>query len=246
MGGFHTDSTVLLVGSHVKGTLTMPKRKKFKANVYIDGFNLYFGLKAAKLLHCRWLNVVKLARGLLLPNNQLGEAKYFTARISAPEGVASEEDKAKLKRQATYLDALDTLPQLRRLEGQFQPDPVTCYSCGRTWMDHEEKMTDVRIATEMLVDAYSSACDTIIVVSGDSDLVPPIRAIQHHLGKRVVVAFPPARGSDELRQVAHTAFTVSQQLLEQSQLPQTVVTGSGYELKCPNRWASPSAPDLVG
>lgn len=33
--------------------------------VYIDGFNLYFGMREAGFDQCRWLNVLKLAENLL-------------------------------------------------------------------------------------------------------------------------------------------------------------------------------------
>ena len=37
-------------------------------------------------------------------------------------------------------------------------------------------MTDVNIATAMLTDAYRDRFDTALLVSADSDLVPPVRA----------------------------------------------------------------------
>lgn len=41
---------------------------------------------------------------------------------------------------------------------------------------YEEKMTDVNIAVELLGDAQDDAFDTAIIISGDSDLTPPVRA----------------------------------------------------------------------
>ena len=49
------------------------------ANVYIDGFNLYYG--AVKGTPYRWLDVRKMCE-LLLPDLQVERIKYFTARVS--------------------------------------------------------------------------------------------------------------------------------------------------------------------
>ena len=52
-------------------------------------------------------------------------------------------------------------------------------------------MTDVNIATQILIDAYQDNFDMAMLISGDSDLVPPIKAV-HELfpKKRVFVTFP--------------------------------------------------------
>lgn len=49
---------------------------------YVDGFNLYFGLRDSRLRRYYWLNVRRLAENLLRPHQSLVETKYFTARIS--------------------------------------------------------------------------------------------------------------------------------------------------------------------
>jgi uncharacterized LabA/DUF88 family protein len=59
------------------------------------------------------------------------------------------------------------------------------------------EMTDVNIATELLMDAFNDRFDLALVISGDSDLVPPILALkQKFTGKRVVVR--PRRWSKNL------------------------------------------------
>ena len=61
---------------------------------YIDGFNLYFGLKADRGRKYLWLDLQALIDSLLLPGQELREIKYFTARLrDDPDGG---------RRQATY------------------------------------------------------------------------------------------------------------------------------------------------
>lgn len=52
--------------------------KNERVIVYVDGFNLYFGMMQAGFSYCRWLNVKNLALTLLQSHQQLIEVKYFT------------------------------------------------------------------------------------------------------------------------------------------------------------------------
>jgi len=171
---------------------------------YIDGFNLYYGLKSKGWRRYYWLDLHKLALNLLKPHQQLAGVKYFTARISSPP------DPEKQRRQRTYLEAIATLPQTTIFYGHYLPKQQRCLTCGATWYSHEAKMTDVNIAVELLCDASDDLFDTALVVSGDSDLTAPVEAIRRRLpDKRVVVGFPPGRSSLQLRSVAHAYFSPS-------------------------------------
>jgi hypothetical protein len=56
--------------------------KKERVIVYVDGFNMYFGLLEAGFNNCKWLNISKLVNNLLQSNQELIEIKYFTSRVS--------------------------------------------------------------------------------------------------------------------------------------------------------------------
>jgi hypothetical protein len=66
--------------------------------VYIDGFNVYHGLKAKHGRAYLWLDLAALARRLLKPGQVLEGVKYFTA--------SDRNDPAALARQSAYLGAL--------------------------------------------------------------------------------------------------------------------------------------------
>ena len=80
-------------------------------NVYIDGFNLYYG--ALKRTHFRWLDLEALCQNLL-PNDSIHRIRYFTAKVTArPDDVQAPQ------RQQTYLRALETLPLVSIHFGHF-------------------------------------------------------------------------------------------------------------------------------
>lgn len=65
-------------------TQGMPRRKRVVA--YIDGYNLYHGLRDEGLQKHLWLDLVALANSLIKQHYQdLVLTKYFTTRISYPE-----------------------------------------------------------------------------------------------------------------------------------------------------------------
>jgi uncharacterized LabA/DUF88 family protein len=201
-----------------------------RAIVYIDGFNLYFGLRDSGLRRYLWLNVVALAESLLRGGQELVAVRYFTSRVSGPS--------AKQQRQKAYLDVLATLSeQLSIHYGKYQESPRTCRFCQREDRVPGEKMTDVNIAVEMLTDAFQERFDTAILVSGDSDLHGPVQRIRSLFpAKRVVMAFPPGRRSLELQQVAAAHFQIGRAKFAASQFPDEVKC-NGFVLRKPPSWA---------
>ncbi len=99
-------------------------------------------------------------------------------------------------------------------------------------------MTDVNIATQLLIGAYQDQYDMAMLISGDSDLVPPIRQV-HALFplKRVFVAFPPKRQNQSVALVAKGSMAIGRKKLVESQFPETVMKRDGFMLKKANRLA---------
>jgi hypothetical protein len=78
---------------------------------YIDGFNLYYG--CLKTTGYRWLDVKDLIVKLIPASHNILKIKYFTARVSG----ASDPDSP--RRQAIYLSALRTIPEVEIHFGSF-------------------------------------------------------------------------------------------------------------------------------
>lgn len=202
--------------------------EKERVIAYIDGFNLDFGLKQAGFTNYRWLNVRKMVESLLKPNQELTSIKYFTSRF--------KNDPDKQKRQSTYLDALESV-DVEIFYGNYEFNTISCFECGYSWTIAKEKMTDVNIATSMIVDAFKDNYDMAMLISGDSDLIPPIRAV-HQLfkDKRVFIAFPPKRHNNSMARVAMGSEIIGRKRLADAQFPDEVVSKTGYILKVPPGW----------
>lgn len=203
----------------------MPHKKR--VIVYIDGFNLYFGLRQKYKRRFLWINLKALSENLLKPHQVLTQTKSFTARVTSPSD--------KHKRQNDFLEALQTLTDLEIFYGKYQLNPRKCRYCGQEDQIPSEKMTDVNIAVELLKDAYMNQYDEAILISGDSDLSPTINAIRP-VGKRVIIAFPPARSSKELIKIADAHFTIGRKNLLKSLFPDKVKRIDGYEITKPSTW----------
>ena len=196
---------------------------------YIDGFNLYFGLHDKGWKRFYWLNLRQVALHLLKPNQTLAATKYFTSIVTAPPD--------KNRRQATFLEALNTLQDSHIYYGHYLADTITCRKCGYAYTTHHEKMTDVNIATEMLSDAFADHFDVALLISADSDLVSLIQKVRHLFPeKQVIAVFPPARHSNALKNVANVCLHLDRATLVKSVFPDQVAKPDGFVLQRPAGW----------
>ncbi|MDR6560796.1 MULTISPECIES: NYN domain-containing protein [unclassified Arcicella] len=203
-------------------------QKKERVIAYIDGFNLYFGMREAGLDQCRWLNVKKLVNNLLKPHQELVAVKYFTSRVS--------NNPDKQKRQSTYIDALETTG-VKIIYGNYQDGSTECKRCGNIWRTAKEKMTDVNIATAIIVDAFKDEYDMAMLISGDSDLTPPVKEVHNSFkDKRVFIAFPPKRHNSSMALVAKGSETIGRKKLIDSQFEDEISSKTGYILRIPASW----------
>lgn len=200
-----------------------------RAKAYVDGFNLYFGLKARGWKRHYWLDVERLAQRFLKAGQTLVAVDYFTADIRRPA--------AKHRRQQVYLDALATHTRATIIRGRYLMKERQCRACGAVIMVPEEKRTDAAIASRMVADAVRGEVDTCFLVSGDSDLVAPVEVVRQHCPKvRIVASFPPARKSDDLKAAVHGSFFINEKMLRLSQLPEVVIKANGTQLHRPTEW----------
>ncbi len=212
-------------------------------NIYVDGFNLYYG-SVRRFPQFKWLDLAKLC-GRLLPNHPIARIRYFTARVNA-----SPNDTQAPLRQDVYLRALRTLPNLQIHFGRFasrevyMPRSPLKYLPGQNRPDTvpvvrtEEKRSDVNLASYLLLDCFDKDFDDAVILSNDSDLTLPVKIVTTRFGKSVGMINPhrSKQLSSELRKV--TAFqirSINRSVLAASQFPDELTDADGTFHR-PSRW----------
>ncbi len=224
-----------------------------KINVYIDGFNFYYA--AVRGTPYKWLDLRRLCE-CCFPNDSIHRIKYFTAHVKA-----RTNDLQQPARQQTYLAALRTIPGVTVHLGSFrsrtkmvvvsESDPLAgTYVLASVT---EEKGSDVNLATELLMDGFRGDYEAAVVISDDSDLIAPVRAVRQNLKLPVGILSPfpeinPASGKVRYRKDLMRAATsgdpgtvlffgyLDHQHLAHCLLPDPVVGRDGRLIHKPERW----------
>ena len=161
--------------------------------MYVDGFNLFFGIRSKNRKAVNF-DVASYVQGRLGSNQRLASVRYYSAPL-----VGNPEAERAQKRYFAALRA----SKVEVILGRFQQKTIHCEHCGQSIPSFEEKMTDVNIAVDVLADGLMDQYDVAILVTADSDLVPPIKKLALCAKKkRIVVCFPPNRNSKDLRRYA--------------------------------------------
>ena len=207
-----------------------------KTFVYIDGFNLYYGAIRGKGFY--WLDLQ--AFGRRLNGNQDVERVIYCTAMSR----SSPAYPLKSQRQNAYHLALHAAcPAVEILYGKFTKHSklypiagcVALRSCAARVKVWEEKGSDVNLGVRLVHDAHLGRFDQAVVVTGDSDLVEPIRLVVQEVNLPVAVFDPRGPRSKELAKVATAYAGVWPNTLKQSQLSDSIVS-NGSEYHKPAEW----------
>ena len=214
-----------------------------RAAAFVDGLNLYHGLRDAALLRYRWLDIERMADSLAADaGGPLGMSLDVTRVVYCTSPVA---DKQAARRQDIYLQALQqhcARVEIRR--GTHEEKTRECARCGASVGFQTEKQTDVNLAVEMMLEAAKPAgqrAGVHLLVTGDTDLLPAVRAVRS-CGIEVVAVAPPARARARgaFNAVASKTLRVLERHLRDHLLPDVVELttshGEAYPLRPPDGW----------
>lgn len=203
-----------------------------RVSFFIDGFNVYHSLRDnpnfAHLRKYRWLNYRRLCE-FFLNGGKIKDLFYFTAYATwKPQGLI---------RHQAFVRALE-LHNVTPVFGKFKEKNRFCNNCRRKFNSHEEKQTDVNIAIRLFEEALKDSYDVAVVASGDSDLVPAIRAIKRSFPHKIIkVLIPIGRRAEELKEACsqENVMKIRETHLKQSQFPD-VVEVDGFRIEKPVEW----------
>ncbi|MBP5233435.1 MAG: NYN domain-containing protein [Planctomycetes bacterium] len=200
-----------------------------RACFFVDGFNLYHSLKQFTPEY-RWLNLRKLCERFAKPDETVERVYYFSAFANW-----NPEKEEKHRRYVRALRNEGVVPVL----GKFKKVTRYCSQCHRQYPAHEEKQTDVNVAMYLFECAFKNAFDRAIVISGDSDLIPPILKVQENFApKKVGVVAPVGRKTKELKEVADFFIKMRASDLAASLFPRRYRVGDEI-LEAPADWLPP-------
>jgi uncharacterized LabA/DUF88 family protein len=173
----------------------------------------------------QWLDLYRYFRKLR-SDDDIQHINYFTAPLTGSANVA----------QQAYLDALAAQPLINLVPGKYQVQLTDCgveqcmHQGPRRFFQYKEKRTDVNIALRMANDTFQNECDRLVLVTGDSDLVPAVQLVRQ-LGKKVNLYVPTIDEdryvASELRGVADMSKNLPLANLVDYQFPEKIPDGKG-------------------
>ena len=218
-----------------------------KTIVYVDGYNLYYGLLRRSAF--KWLDLYRLFQDHALGQNaEVLEVRYYTAPVLG----RMSDDPESSQRQRTYLQALRKMPPNRVtiIGGKIMAEtPVLRLvnplpECpGLTHVkvhDFTEKKTDVNLAADLITGAWTGAYEQAVICSNDTDLEGALRVVKEHRPAIRLGLVAPIPSDDsrkiaaDLKSHADWSKVLSKVHLERSQLPDKI---PGTALRRPPAWS---------
>lgn len=189
-----------------------------KTNVYVDGFNLYYG--AVKGTPYKWLDIRKYCE-LAFPKATINEVHYCTAIVKD-----AKWDPQQSTRQRAFIRALETTG-VEVHYGSFQSNVVSMplAKSPRTGsrmvqvIKTEEKGSDVALGALLVAHGYQGRYESAIVISNDSDLILPIQIVRTELHLPIGILNPHKKFAAALVKVATFQKQMRTGVLKASQFP---------------------------
>ena len=157
--------------------------QKERVMVFIDGSNLYYGLKSLGIDRIDFQKLLQL----LTKSKMLISTFYYNAPLNIQVNPKTYWEQQKffneLRKIPDFNVVLCRLRKHKRKNGNYVFDV---------------KGDDVHLAVDLVSGAYENLYDTAIIVSGDEDFVPAIKKAQK-LGKKIINAYFKSSSSTSLK-----------------------------------------------
>lgn len=204
---------------------------KKKVTVFVDGFNVFHSMNDDRSLkQYKWLNLHSLAEQMIdKSKEEVTKIYYFSAIYNLDPGKA--------QRHHIYIKALKSI-DVEIVLGKFKYKHKTCRKCGSNIPTPEEKKTDVNIAIHLLKAGWQNDCDKVLIISGDTDLIPAIDMFKQLFPLKLLsVAFPIKRHNNEIEERVGSEHCrkIKEQHLSKAQFSDPIKY-HGSELSKPLNW----------
>jgi uncharacterized LabA/DUF88 family protein len=145
----------------------MEKENNKKISIYIDGANFVYGIKTVNNRYNDFMfDFEKLAKEIC-KRNELVKVNYYNASLKRKLNINKWERQQKLFNRLRKLKKFEVIlckrqKRLNNLDEEF-------YSI---------KGDDIHLAIDMIMDATKNKYDKAVLISGDGDFTPLLRAIK--------------------------------------------------------------------
>ncbi len=219
----------------------------------IDGFNLYHSiidLGRFQSLRAKWLNIYSLCSSFLYligRDANIAEIYYFSAfayHLNDPNIIKRHDD---------YIECLKSTGIIPEM-GRFKPKDVTCplhcqlvksrlanVNCPLRdkFTKHEEKETDtdIAIAARLFEVMFNNKCDTVVLLTGDTDLTPAVKVCKSLFpSKTILFVFPYRRYNHELEVLLPGSLKIHAKTYVRHLFPDPVHLAGGRKVQKPTSW----------
>ena len=208
-----------------------------RVSFFIDGFNLYHSIRDVEKViksKVRWLDLTSLMSSYLEHlsiDAKLQDIYFFTAIRNHVVKTNPES----VQRHQTYLKALES-SDIQVIKGKFKRGQNFCKACNKLNEKYEEKETDVHIAIKIIEMAMTNSLDAIVIVSGDTDLIPAVDLVQKYFPDiKLYVIFPHNRKNSAILSRISGSFKLKVEAYKRHQLPDRIQDQSNLIVK-PKSW----------
>jgi len=140
-----------------------------KVSLFIDGNNFYHGLRKiyGKIFSLKRLDYFKLFY-YLANNKQIIDIFYYNAQLDKSDNLD------KFNSQKEFFDKLSKIPKIKLVLCKLLKRKIK----GSNKFYYVLKEDDIHMAVDMVEGACANNFDLAILVSGDGDFVPAVKAVQ--------------------------------------------------------------------
>jgi len=205
-----------------------------------DGFNLYHALAQAQRdaggATAKWLNLMSLCSSFLPLVGKASGERATLERVYYFSAPPTHRSQGKQDRHTLYVRCLRATGVSVEL-ARFKSKQVWCPSCRQYFVTHEEKETDVAIATRLFEVCHADEAESVVLLTGDTDLAPTVRACKRLFpAKLILFAFPYRRTNSELAAISPESFSIKRRSCLRHQFPDPLTLPDGTSVTKPANW----------
>ena len=175
-----------------------------KVSIFIDGNNFYFGLRRIygsdkKLIDFNFEKFCKFLAG----KREIVNIFYYNAPLDRTKNLE------KYKSQQRFFERIKRIPKFNLILCRLLKRKIK----GTNKFLYVLKEDDIHMAVDLVKGAFKNMYDIAILVSGDGDFVPAVKAAQEE-GKIVENIYFPKSASSNLRQNCDKSLMLRKDILD--------------------------------